>query len=81
MRAGAGGVRRGRRALTTAPAHPLPPGLWLNVPDYDAPTALAKPRERNTRYVPAVVTVPLGALAGVVVSLLTTPQKKTRPEA
>jgi cation/acetate symporter len=30
---------------------------------------------------PAVVTVPLGALAGVVVSLLTTPQKKTRPEA
>jgi hypothetical protein len=28
-----------------------------------------------------VVTVPLGALAGVVVSLLTTPQKKTRPEA
>ena len=30
---------------------------------------------------PAVVTVPLGALAGVVVSLLSTPQKKTRPEA
>jgi cation/acetate symporter len=30
---------------------------------------------------PAVVTVPLGALAGVVVSLLTAPQKKTRPEA
>jgi hypothetical protein len=27
------------------------------------------------------VTVPLGALAGVVVSLLTVPQKKTRPEA
>jgi Na+(H+)/acetate symporter ActP len=30
---------------------------------------------------PAVVPVPLGALAGVVVSLLTAPQKKTRPEA
>ena len=30
---------------------------------------------------PAVVTVPLGAIAGIVVSLLTTPQKKTRPEA
>jgi reversibly glycosylated polypeptide/UDP-arabinopyranose mutase len=32
------------------------------VPDYDAPTALAKPRERNTRYVPAVVTVPSRSL-------------------
>ena len=30
---------------------------------------------------PAVVTVPLGAIAGIVVSLLTAPQKKTRPEA
>jgi hypothetical protein len=26
--------------------------------DYDAPTQLVKPRERNTRYVDAVMTVP-----------------------
>ena len=25
-------------------------GLWLNILDYDAPTQLIKPRERNTRY-------------------------------
>ncbi|RZR90906.1 hypothetical protein BHM03_00018912 [Ensete ventricosum] len=25
-------------------------GLWLNIPDYDAPTQLVKPRERNARY-------------------------------
>ena len=30
--------------------------------DYDAPTQLVKPRERNTRYVDAVLTVPQGAL-------------------
>jgi reversibly glycosylated polypeptide/UDP-arabinopyranose mutase len=24
-------------------------GLWLNIPDYDAPTQLVKPAERNTR--------------------------------
>ena len=33
-------------------------GLWLNIPDYDAPTQLVKPAERNTRYVNAVMTIP-----------------------
>lgn len=37
-------------------------GLWLNVADYDAPTQVMKPSERNNRYVDAVLTVPLRAL-------------------
>ncbi|KAM1981558.1 hypothetical protein ACFX15_038038 [Malus domestica] len=37
-------------------------GLWLNIPDYDAPTQLGKPLERNTRYVDAVMTIPKGTL-------------------
>ncbi|KAK1273368.1 Alpha-1,4-glucan-protein synthase [UDP-forming] [Acorus gramineus] len=52
-----------REGTPTAISH----GLWLNIPHYDAPTQLAKPRERNTRqattlYVDAVMTVPKGAL-------------------
>jgi len=35
-----------REGVPTAASH----GLWLNVPDYDAPTQLVKPLERNTRY-------------------------------
>ncbi|XP_042515003.1 probable UDP-arabinopyranose mutase 5 isoform X1 [Macadamia integrifolia] len=34
-------------------------GLWLNLADYDAPTQALKPEERNSRYVDAVLTVPL----------------------
>ena len=34
-----------REGVSTAVSH----GLWLNIPDYDAPTQLVKPRERNTR--------------------------------
>jgi reversibly glycosylated polypeptide/UDP-arabinopyranose mutase len=34
-----------REGVPTAISH----GLWLNVPDYDAPTQLVKPAERNTR--------------------------------
>lgn len=34
-----------REGATTVISH----GLWLNIPDYDAPTQLVKPRERNTR--------------------------------
>ena len=34
-----------REGVSTAISH----GLWLNIPDYDAPTQLVKPRERNTR--------------------------------
>ncbi|KAK1306402.1 UDP-arabinopyranose mutase 1 [Acorus calamus] len=47
-----------REGAPTAVSH----GLWLNIPDYAAPTQLVKPRERNTRYVDAVMTVPKGAL-------------------
>ena len=34
-----------RGGVSTAISH----GLWLNIPDYDAPNQLAKPHERNTR--------------------------------
>lgn len=47
-----------REGVPTAVSH----GLWLNVPDYDAPTQLVKPLERNTRYVDAVMTIPKGTL-------------------
>ncbi|KAK1384201.1 UDP-arabinopyranose mutase [Heracleum sosnowskyi] len=47
-----------REGAPTAVSH----GLWLNIPDYDAPTQLVKPRERNTRYVDAVMTIPKGTL-------------------
>ncbi len=48
-----------RAGVPTAISH----GLWLNVPDYDAPTALAKPRERNRRHAGDVtLTVPRGTL-------------------
>lgn len=47
-----------RDGVPTAISH----GLWLNIPDYDAPTQLVKPRERNTRYVDAVLTLPKGTL-------------------
>ncbi|KAK1281524.1 UDP-arabinopyranose mutase 1 [Acorus calamus] len=47
-----------RNGVSTAISH----GLWLNIPDYDAPTQLVKPLERNTRYVDAVLTIPKGTL-------------------
>lgn len=47
-----------REGKPTAVSH----GLWLNIPDYDAPTQLVKPAERNTRYVDAVMTIPKGTL-------------------
>jgi reversibly glycosylated polypeptide / UDP-arabinopyranose mutase len=34
-----------REGRPTAVSH----GLWLNIPDYDAPTQMVKPRERNSR--------------------------------
>jgi len=34
-----------REGVPTAVSH----GLWLNIPDYDAPTQLVKPLERNKR--------------------------------
>ena len=36
-----------REGVPTAISH----GLWLNIPDYDAPTQLVKPRERNSRLI------------------------------
>ena len=47
-----------RSGRPTAVSH----GLWLDVPDYDAPTQLAKPLERNATYVDAVLTIPRGSL-------------------
>ncbi|CAN1318216.1 UDP-arabinopyranose mutase 1 [Linum perenne] len=47
-----------REGVPTAISH----GLWLNIPDYDAPTQLVKPLERNSRYVDAVMTIPKGTL-------------------
>eukprot|EP00891_Asterochloris_glomerata_P003043 jgi/Astpho2/3043/e_gw1.00051.91.1_t len=47
-----------REGAPTAISH----GLWLNIPDYDAPTQMVKPKERNTRYVDAVLTIPRGTL-------------------
>lgn len=43
-----------REGVPTAISH----GLWLNTPDYDANTLLAKAEESNRRYVDAVITVP-----------------------
>ena len=37
-------------------------GLWLNVPDFDAPTQMVKPYWRNTKIVDAVVSIPRGVL-------------------
>eukprot|EP01018_Ginkgo_biloba_P017543 Gb_37412 [translate_table: standard] len=34
----------------------------MNITDYDAPTQLVNPLERNTRYVDAMLTIPKGAL-------------------
>ncbi|KAK4706210.1 hypothetical protein R3W88_034226 [Solanum pinnatisectum] len=50
--------RDGAVCVPTAASH----GLWLNIPDYDAPTQLVKPLERNTRYVDTVLTIPKGTL-------------------
>ncbi|XP_016193979.1 probable UDP-arabinopyranose mutase 5 isoform X3 [Arachis ipaensis] len=40
-------------------------GLWLNLADLDAPTQALKPKERNTRYVDAVLTVPVRSMLPV----------------
>lgn len=40
-------------------------GLWLNLADYDAPTQALKPDQRNSRYVDAVLTVPVRAMMPV----------------
>ncbi|CAF3079519.1 unnamed protein product [Rotaria socialis] len=47
-----------RRGVPTAISH----GIWLNAPDYDAPTQLLKVDERNTLLADITVTVPAGVL-------------------
>ena len=49
-----------REGVPTVVSH----GLWLNQADYDAPTLLVKPNERNTRLLDAVQTVPKVNQAG-----------------
>jgi len=47
-----------REGVSTAVSH----GLWLNIPDYDAPTQLVKPLERNKRYAILIdIEIPLSA--------------------
>jgi reversibly glycosylated polypeptide/UDP-arabinopyranose mutase len=47
-----------RQGVPTAISH----GIWLNAPDYDAPTQLLKINERNTRLADITQTVPFGIL-------------------
>ena len=47
-----------RKGVQTAISH----GLWLSTPDYDAPTQLLKPEERNTNYVDMTMTIPFKTL-------------------
>eukprot|EP00250_Pteridium_aquilinum_P035231 c8931_g1_i1 orf=79-1122(+) len=47
-----------REGVASAVSH----GLWLNVPDLDAPTRIVKPRVLNNTYVDAVLTLPQGCL-------------------
>ena len=44
--------------MQVADSHCLCAGLWLNIPDYDAPTQMVKPAERNTKYIDMVMTIP-----------------------
>jgi len=47
-----------RTGSPTAISH----GLWLNVPDFDAPTQMVRPQWRNTKYVDITQTIPNGIL-------------------
>lgn len=47
-----------RKGVPTAISH----GLWLNIPDFDAPTQMVKPNWRNTKYVDIVQTIPYDTL-------------------
>jgi len=47
-----------RQGVPTAISH----GIWLNAPDYDAPTQLFKVNERNTRFADVTLTIPHGVL-------------------
>ena len=47
-----------REGVPTAISH----GLWLNIPDFDAPTQMVKPNYRNSKYVDICQTIPEGTL-------------------
>eukprot|EP00262_Sarcandra_glabra_P004893 TRINITY_DN16122_c0_g1_i1.p1 TRINITY_DN16122_c0_g1~~TRINITY_DN16122_c0_g1_i1.p1 ORF type:complete len:353 (-),score=46.10 TRINITY_DN16122_c0_g1_i1:288-1346(-) len=64
-RAGADFVRGYPFSLRNGVTCVLSCGLWLNLADYDGPTQAVKPRERNIRYVDAVMTVPVRAMMPV----------------
>ncbi|KAA8538896.1 hypothetical protein F0562_025588 [Nyssa sinensis] len=62
---GADFVRGYPFSLRSGVASALSCGLWLNLADYDAPTQALKPEQRNSRYVDAVLTVPVRAMMPV----------------
>nr|GMC50163.1 probable UDP-arabinopyranose mutase 5 [Ipomoea batatas] len=64
-RKGADFVRGYPFSLRSGVSCALSCGLWLNMADYDAPTQALKPKQRNARYVDAVLTVPARALMPV----------------
>uniref|UniRef100_A0A1D1YV03 Putative UDP-arabinopyranose mutase 5 n=1 Tax=Anthurium amnicola TaxID=1678845 RepID=A0A1D1YV03_9ARAE len=64
-RSGADFVRGYPFSLRTGVQCVLSCGLWLNLADYDAPTQVVKPEERNCRYVDTVLTVPVRAMMPV----------------
>ena len=47
-----------RVGVPTAISH----GLWLNIPDFDAPTQMVRPNWRNNKYVDIVQTIPYESL-------------------
>ncbi|XP_057755086.1 probable UDP-arabinopyranose mutase 5 isoform X3 [Arachis stenosperma] len=65
FRKGADFVRGYPFSLRTGVDCALSCGLWLNLADLDAPTQALKPKERNTRYVDAVLTVPVRSMLPV----------------
>ncbi|KAI5648905.1 hypothetical protein M9H77_34910 [Catharanthus roseus] len=65
FRKGADFVRGYPFSLRSGVACALSCGLWLNLADYDAPTQALKPSLRNSRYVDAVLTVPVRAMLPV----------------
>lgn len=65
FRKGADFVRGYPFSLRTGVTCALSCGLWLNLADYDAPTQALKGGQRNSRYVDAVLTVPVRAMMPV----------------
>ena len=66
MKKGGEGSELEREGVSTAISH----GLWLNIPDYDAPTQLVKSRECNTRLSLLSLLVRLAVASFIGLSLL-----------